>query len=352
MRFTVIGAGNGGQALAAYLAIQGHRVCLYNRSADRIRHTLTTHAIELTGRISGIGILADVTDDIGRAVTGADIIMIATTANAHADIAAAMAPYLSPGQTILLNPGRTGGVWTFRKALDDISCTSPVFLAEAQTLVYACRLISDGKVNIIGVKDHVLLAGENRTCTKAVIERLQPVFPCFHEADNLLHTGLENIGCIFHPCVILCNAAAIERGNSFYFYRDMTPQTSRLIKQVDNERLAVGEAYGLHLTSAEQWVSEAYSNVTGMNLCEKMQNNPAYNDILAPDTIFSRQLMEDIPTGLIPISELGAARKVPTPVTDSIITLSGALLETDFRATGRTLESMNVTEDFLLRLNK
>lgn len=35
-RFAVLGAGNGGQALAAYLSLNGYTVNLYNRSPERI----------------------------------------------------------------------------------------------------------------------------------------------------------------------------------------------------------------------------------------------------------------------------------------------------------------------------
>ena len=35
MRIAVLGAGNGGQAMAAYLALKGAQVNLYNRSQDR-----------------------------------------------------------------------------------------------------------------------------------------------------------------------------------------------------------------------------------------------------------------------------------------------------------------------------
>ena len=34
MKITVIGAGNGGQAIAGYCAYQGYSVCLYDRSIE------------------------------------------------------------------------------------------------------------------------------------------------------------------------------------------------------------------------------------------------------------------------------------------------------------------------------
>ena len=70
--------------------------------------------------------------------------------------------------------------------------------------------------------------------------------------------------------------------------------------------------------------------------------NPAYHDIKAPGSIFTRQLTEDIPTGLLPMSELGHLAGVETPLMDSIITIVSSLLGFDFRKNGRTLENLGL----------
>lgn len=328
--------------MAAYLGMQHYAVCLYNRTLEKVNEIVRNGYIELQGQLNGKGKIQKITDKIEEAVRYADIIMLTTVANAHRELAVSMSPYLREGQIVILNPGRTGGVWEFRQALREQGFRRRIFLAEAQTLIYACRLIRQGLVHVIGVKERVLLSAENQSDTSYVIQVVKPVFPCFSAAQNLLATGLENIGAIFHPCVILFNAAAIERGNKFYFYREMTPQISEFIQKVDQERLNVGRAYGLHLLSAEEWVSFAYHNIIGRDLCEKMKNNPAYFDILAPTSIFSRQLLEDLPTGLLPMSELGTLAGVQTPLMQSIIILCSTLLGHDFFKEGRTLKSLGL----------
>lgn len=68
----------------------------------------------------------------------------------------------------------------------------------------------------------------------------------------------------------------------------------------------------------------------------------------------SRLIVEDVPMGLLPISALGKAAGVPTPIIDSVITLAGALVKQDFWQTGRTLKSLNIAgltrEELLARL--
>jgi opine dehydrogenase len=340
MKITVIGAGNGGQAIAAYSAMQGFYVCLFNHSLDKIKNIAKKKKIRLTGKLKGIGNLSIVTDNIKIAVEFADVLMIVTTANAHKEIAIQIVSYLKENQIIILNPGRTGGALEFGSILNDLKIKKNIFLGEVQTLMYACRLLHEGLVNIIGIKEKVLLAARNVSETNYIIDHLSHLYTCFSPANNLLHTSLENIGSIFHPCIVLFNAAAIERNNSFYFYREMTPQVAHFINKVDEERLNIGKAFGIDLMSAEDWISSAYKGVHGDNLQQRMKNNPAYYNIKAPSSIYTRQLMEDIPMGLVPMAELGKIANTNVELMDSIITICSTMLMIDFRKTGRTLASL------------
>ncbi|MCD8094494.1 MAG: NAD/NADP octopine/nopaline dehydrogenase family protein [Bacteroides sp.] len=341
-RITIIGAGNGGQAMAGHCAALGIHVCLYNRNIEHILPVAQSHLIRLKGALEEEARVDLVTDNIIEAVNFADIIMVVTTATAHRDIAEQMLPYLRNGQIIILNPGRTCGVLEFGNVLAKRNGLQ-IYIAEAQTLVYACRTISPGVVNVIGVKQRVMLAGRNKKETDYVISKIDTVFPCFIPAKNLIQTGLENIGAIFHPSVVLFNAATIERNTPFYFYRDITPNITSFIQKLDQERLDIGKAYGVDLMSVYDWMTYAYPGTWGNGLCERMRNNPAYHDILGPGSIFTRQLTEDIPTGIIPMSELGHKVGVSTPLMDSIIVLSSALLDINFKKQGRTLENLGLS---------
>ncbi len=342
MKYAVLGAGNGGQAISAWLAMQGHEVCLYEIIEERVASLSKKREIRLQGAIKGLGHIANVTNDIHSAVKGADVIMVVTTANAHAAVARDLASDLVDGQIVLLNPGRTGGALEFKRTLSACGCKARVYVAEAQTLIYAARLVEDGVVNIIGIKDKVLLSAVPATDTQYVLDKVSPDFPMFRAAKNVLRTSLENIGAMFHPCVLLFNAATIERNDVFWFYRDMTPQIAEFIEKFDSERLAVGKAYGINLLSVSEWISYAYPGTPGDTLCEKMKSNPAYHDIKSPSTIFTRQLTEDIPTGVLPIMELGEVAGVEVPLLKSMVSICGNLLGIDFRKKGRTLEHLGL----------
>lgn len=342
MKVAVIGAGNGGQAIAGYLAMQNYEVSLYDIVEEKINELKTLGGIRLEGRIEGFGKLGCITTDISEAVRGAEIVMVTTIANAHKAVAQSIAPYVVDGQVIILNPGRTCGALVFKHTLIEAGCKARFYLAEAQTLVYACRIVQNGTVNIIGVKDEVLLSALPSRDTDHVLSRINPLYPSFMKTTNVLRTSLENIGAMFHPCVLLFNAATIERNEVFWFYRDMTEQVAEFIEKFDEERLAVGKAYGIDLLSVKEWIKFAYKDTVGETLCERMRNNPAYHDIKSPSTIFTRQLTEDIPTGVLPIMELGKAAGVETPLLESMIHICEALLNMDLHSNGRNLKNLGL----------
>ncbi len=341
MKITIIGAGNGGHAMAAHFTLLGHQVILYNRSEEKIKELLQTKTINVTDAINTNAILYDVTTDLRYAIDFAEVIMITTTANAHRELAENMAEYVRENQIIVLNPGRTLGAIEFSNAISKLT-SKRLYIAEAQSLIYACRIEGPCTVRIIGIKDKVYLAAYPAKNTDYVLSILNTIYNCFIRTESILNTGLENIGAIFHPTVILFNAASIERGNMFYFYNDMTPGVAMFLEKIDKERLEIGRAFGIDLLSVSEWVSFAYKGITGTTLCDKMRNNPAYHKILAPTTLHSRLLLEDVPTGVLPMVELGEVVGVKTPLLRSVLNITQELLDIDFNIKGRTLKNLGL----------
>lgn len=344
MKITVIGAGNGGQAISAFASLQGYTVSLYECVTDKVERLKKLDHFTLQGKIGGTVRIANITSDVKEAVEGASIIMVTTTANAHVAVAESIAPFVEEGQVIILNPGRTCGALIFRQTLAKAGCTKRFYLAEAQTLVYACRVVEDGTVNIIGVKDEVLVSALPATDTIYILDKIKPLYPCLQPASNVMRTSLENIGAIFHPCVLLLNAGTIERKTEFYFYRDMTDRIAAFIEAVDAERLEVGRKYGVELLGVSDWIKFAYKETEGDTLCERMRNNPGYHDIKSPTSVFVRQLTEDIPTGIIPMMELGKKAGLEMKLFQSIAALASTLLGIDLYAEGRTLKRLGLAD--------
>ncbi len=342
-KFAVLGAGNGGQAMAAYLALQGYKVNLFNRSEARIEAVKEAGGINLSGVFSGFGELDGITTDIEEALDGVEVIMVVTPAVAHKYLAKICSPYLCDGQIILLNPGRTGGALEFNNILEENNCNADVIISEAQTFLYASRVIGPAQAKIFGVKNKVAVAAFPSLQTREVIDTLQPVFPQFFPVENVLQTSLDNIGAIFHPAPTLLNMAWIETtGGTFEYYREgISPSVARILEKIDFERLEVARELGIECCNAKDWLRIAYG-VQGHDLHEMLNNNKQYFGISAPVNLDTRYIFEDVPMSLVPIASLGEMLGIKTPAINMIINLANAVHEVDYRKIGRTVKSLGL----------
>lgn len=347
-RYTVIGAGHGGKAMAAHVAQMGFSVTLYNRTADNVIAIKRRGGIELEsyeGGPRGFGALKGVTSDMGEALAEADAIMVVVPSTAHADVARSAARHLRNGQIVVLHPGRTGGSFEFVKVLNDCGCQADVTVAEAETLIYASRSDGPAQARIFAIKEAVPLAALPATRTPRALEALYPAYPQFIDGTSVLHTGLNNMGAIFHPALTLLNAGRIEStAGEFQFYLDgVTPSVGRVLEALDRERVTVAAAVGIRARSGLEWLKMAY-DATGATLYEAIQNQPGYRGIKAPPTLNHRYIFEDVPMSLVPIAAFGQRYGVSVQCVDSIIRLACIVHQTDFWRRGRTLDKLGIQQ--------
>ncbi|MCG3226225.1 MAG: NAD/NADP octopine/nopaline dehydrogenase family protein [Candidatus Heimdallarchaeota archaeon] len=342
MNIAVLGAGCGGQAIAGFLASKGNKVNLYNRSPERIRLLLNKKEIQLQGEIQAVGELNLVTTDISKAVYETDLIMVVTTATGHCDIAKALAPCLQRGQTIVLNPGRTFGSLEFMKTLIDGGLEVDVNVAEANTLIYATRIIRPGLSEIKGIKKTISLSVLPNHRTSYVVSLLNENYPQFYAVDNFLITSLGNIGAVFHPTITLLNRERIKKKETFDFYREgATREVVEYMEQVDYERRNIARKFGVEVQSLRDWLCERYG-LQEDNLYDALHQNPYYRGLSAPKSFDMRYLTEDIPTGLVPFSELAKTVGVDTSHIDKLINIASKELSIDFRYEGRNLHRLGL----------
>lgn len=341
--YCVVGAGHGGLAMAGHLGIMGFPVRLYNRTDNNL-HAVRWHGgVTVTGEVGGFGPVDLVTSHLSEAVADADIIMVVVPATAHRYIAEQMALYLQPGQIVVLNPGRTGGALEFQNILRLRGCVEHVLVAETSTLIYASRAISRSEAHIFRIKKAVRLATLPAYWIPEALAVLNQAFPQFVAGDNVLSTGMENIGAIFHPALTLLNAGWIEKtkGDFDYYLDGVTYSIARVLERLDEERVAVARSLGVHTMSAREWLYITYES-TGRNLYEAIQNVDSYRGIRAPLSIMHRYVSEDVPTSLVPLASIGRMLGVSTPTMEMVIELANIMHGTDYWAEGRTVESMGL----------
>jgi opine dehydrogenase len=299
--------------------------------------------VHLEGAVDGFGPLELVATDIAPVIAEADIIMVVVPATAHAFMAEVCSPHLRDGQVIVLNPGRTGGALEFRQVLKSRGVAARVVVAETQTLLFTCRISGPARVRVTSIKRQVPLAALPARDTPRVLAALRPLYPQFVAAQDVLETGLDNMGAVFHPGTVALSAARIESGAPFEFYRDMTPAVARFLEAIDDERLAVARAYEVRATSAADWLVRSYEGVEGATLYDRILGNPAYAGIAAPRSLDTRYLYEDVPTGLVPIASLGRLAGLEMRVTAGLVDICGALCQRDFWTEGRNTHRLGVT---------
>jgi opine dehydrogenase len=345
-KFTVIGAGHGGKAMAAHLALLGFPTTLYNRTADHIFAIKELGGIDLEsseGGPRGFGKLAYVTSNLAEALANAEMIMVVVPSSAHASIAAACAPYLKDGQIVVLHPGRTCGAIEFAKVLRDNHCNADVTVSEAETFIYASRSDGPAQARIFRIKEAVPLAALPSNRTRMVLDKIHEAYPQFIDGINVLQTGLNNMGAIFHPALTILNAGWIESTHGDYqFYIDgVTPSVARVLESLDRERVTVASSLGIRARTAVEWLKLAYDTI-GEDLYEAIHNQPGYYGINAPPTLNHRYLFEDVPMSLVPIASLGQRYGVSVRGMDSIIRLACIIHHTDYWRRGRTLDKLGI----------
>ncbi len=328
--FAIIGAGNGGQAFAGYLSSQGHSVRLFDFFQETIDKIKVNKLIKLTGAVEAEGTIDMLSTDIKDVVEGAEIVMVVNPAIYHRKIAREMAPYINKNQIIFLNPGSTFGAFAFKKALEDYGFNEDIVITESNTLLFACRAVEPGVVSIGGKKDRILVSVLPASKNNVAADIFKNVIPEIQIGENVLVTSMDNTNPMVHPAPTIMNSSWTESNNKFLYYHEGIGMTvGKFIEEMDKERLAIGQEIGLKL--GENLFSlfmqyEAEYNVKKDNLSDVVKNVEAYNDIYSAPQVRTRYIYEDVPTGLLPLVELGKLLNLPVKRMQLVIDMCELIL--------------------------
>jgi opine dehydrogenase len=336
----VLGAGNGGSAVAADMTLAGHSCRLFEfpEYASNITPIQEAGGIRVTGIArTGFARLEAATTRLSEAVEGADLIMLTTVALAHERLARELAPLLADGQVVVLWPG-SGGTLVFRKVWDELGFDRRVYLAEAVTLPYCCRrLDGPGTVNIHRVDGpRMLLAALPASDTLAVLAALEGTYAqVVKPAATVLEPALYNPNIIVHPVGALLNMGRIEYSDGeFYMYKEgITSSVRKVIYAMDAERKALFSALGYQPYSYDQVFHDSF-NMTPEEFAATSSKGPF--------SMQDRYVTEDIPMGTTLTTSLGRKAGVPTPTYECMIHLASLVNDTDYYTVGRNLENLGL----------
>ena len=346
MRIAVLGGGNGSFAAAADMSLAGHETRLWRRDRAAVAAHRTAGGTiackDFSGRREARP--AMITDDIGEAVRGAEVVLCPAPATAQADIAVLLAPHLADGQVVFLPPGTFGSL-ILARAARAAGNRADVAYAETGTLPWLTRKHGPFEVAITVRAKRLPTGVFPLTRKEHALARLRAIFPgAVEDCGDALSAALMNAGPIIHPPLIVMNAGPLQHFERWDIHKEGTqPAIRRVTDALDAERIAVREALGYsapHFPLADHYAKTGDEWMYGRGSHDRLTDSGDWREHIVLTS--HRYMLEDVRIGLSFLVSVGVLAGVPTPLARAFMHIGGAVCGEDFLATGRTLASLGL----------
>jgi opine dehydrogenase len=344
LELAVVGAGNGGLAVAGYAGLGGARVRLYDIDAERVEPVQARGGIDVTGALTGFAPIEVATTDPARALVGADVVVLVVAGPDQAAAARALTEHTPRSSYWVVKPGCTGGALEVRDVLTR-GGRSDVTVGETDSFLFACSVPGPAASHISAIKQTMGLAVLPPERASKLFSIVQRIFPQATLLPTVLHSGFANMNAVAHVGPMLLSAGWIEHARgSFQFYGDgITQSVARVVATYDDERVKAAAAYGIALAPFREWVGTTYgiTSSSTYDVFQRLQRE-VYRSSPAPAALSHRYLSEDVPCGAVPTASLGRAAGVEMPVHESLVELAGIVHGRDYWNVGRTAERLGL----------
>lgn len=346
---TIVGAGNSGCAHACVLSMAGHNVrilktshTLHDENFERIALAGGIECIDNTNNTEHFVKIDTITRDLDRAFQNTDYVLVLTQSLQHKSIAGRIAPHIQNIKGLLIVPGNMGSMY-FRPLLP-----ASVLVAEGESTIIDARINAPGAVTLLFRNVRNALSFNPSSDTSRGFEEFRALIPNYTGTRaNVVETAMHNPNLIVHTIGTIMSASRIEMTHGeFWMYREsFSPSVWNIVEALDAEKNAVIAAYGgtpQPYLECCKWRNEESLDVDA----KEVFNNYAYNGApKGPVSLRNRYIEEDVPNGLCLLQSLARAAGIATPMADSLITLAGALLKTDFSKIARTTAALGLPAD-------
>lgn len=335
MKVSILGAGGVGLATAALLKQRGHQPLIWSPSGVNTAG-MTAIEVEVSGLIPG-SFTAAVAHSVEEALQFAKIVIVTLPANAHKYVFDKIAPHITDEHTLIISAQLSLGALYLTSKLVERN-VKPTIIAFATTVVMGRR---EGvfDVTIGGVRNLLEMAVLPAERAESALSLCQNIFgDRFRLAENLTAIALSNLNPPIHMASALCNFTRIEKAEYWANYDAITPSVARLIEALDRERLAVAQAYGVKVRTAEEHYQLSFGFDKGMSIAEmaaavhKQRNGPP-----GPTCVSTRFVTEDIPFGIMQIIALAELKAVEVPLHKAGVAMFNVLYGRDFAAENNLL---------------
>lgn len=337
----VLGAGNVGLAMSAFLASRNVGVNLYNAYQSEIAEIGVARTVEAEGVLTGTFHLNAVTTNIEEALTGVTTAIMTVPAFAQEAILESAAPFLGGIDAIVIHPGAVGGALAAYEQLRRLGTGDAVVLAETSTSLFSCRRQSSTRVRVRQVKQSVSAAAVPATRTNELVATLNSLFgDRFTAASSVLETSLNNINPVYHCPPMITNFGRVETQEVVPFWEVVTPGIAELVARLDEERLALARDLGIpNVRAFSEFMVESYGAQAGPLLGMIQESYSRGGGSPMPTDPQHRYLSEDVPYGLVPYLSLSEVTGTPMPIAAALVELATAMTGAPWRDTGRRFDS-------------
>lgn len=340
MKIAIFGAGNVALANACWLSRAGHDVHVWSALENERADLTAAGKIDYTGIVEG-AVAVTVSPDAESAVKDAAVVMIAAPAFAHKVLMQAAAPYLDDGQDVLVHP--VTGLSSLFLCRELKSLGKRPTIVDLSTSLFTTRKSGPASVHLLRIKDVIDMAVIPASRGMAAKSRLVQLFgERFRLEPNALAISLNNHNPVYHVPPLLCNLSRADKKENWIIWENITPSVARLIKLVDDERLAVVDCFGTSRIPVDQYFRQSFG-VEGGDLneifaavAEKLKGP------VGPQDFNHRFFLEDVPCALVFYSSLGAMAGVGMTITDNLIQIVSGMFGRDFYKEGHTLENLGL----------
>ena len=341
MKIAVLGAGNVALANAAFLSHGGHEVHLWSSFSNEREALSSAGKIGFEGFMSGEASVV-VSMDVKSCIDAASVVMIAAPAFGHSVLMSAACPHLTEAQLVVIHPVTGLSSLLLSRMLRDRGIKPTI--VDLSTSLFTTRKTSATSVRLLKIKDVIDMAAipaDRGSDAKATLEVLFGTR--FRLEPNALTITLNNHNPVYHVAPMLCNLSRAEKKENWVIWENITPGVAKLVKLVDDERLAVVRFFGTAEVTVDEYFREAHGaegtdlNEIFASVAQKLKGP------IGPQEFNHRFITEDVPYALVFYCALGRLAGIPMPVSESLIQLTSSLYERDFFREGHNLEALGLS---------
>lgn len=364
-KIVICGGGNAGHALAVACSqtpgVEIGWLVATEERADTLRRNSRRSGLRSTGvvtrRAERLGVISS---DAERLLPGADLVLIAVPAYAHAFVLHSIKPYLDDSVSVGCLPTR-GGFDFEAVNLLELSNRRRLTLFGLQTLPWSTRVTVPGAEVAFGaVKSVVLLAASPASQALELARGLTALLGTRIEATScFLSLTLGNPGQFIHPGLMYGHFRG-WRGEDYSessvprFYADATEEMGEIVQSlsrdaravaIEMERRSEGLVEVAAVSAAHDWLIAAYSHVTAdtTSVARCFRTGPIQARLApmkettpgryVPDFDY-RYLSEDVPYGLVVTKSIAELIGVATPTIDAVIQWAETVLGRSYLVDG------------------